>query len=130
MQVSSVGNPNVPFPKVETRRIEASAKVSTAAADGVKADKKVATAAANRPDVPVWKAERNAARELHKSGSTEDWLAARAAWMGTRDAFHAGRRAEIAVPAAPAVDPVLAEVSPAPIAAGVSSPATTQPSAA
>jgi hypothetical protein len=130
MQVSSVRNPNAPLPKVDARSTESSASVSAAAPDGVKADKKVATAAANRSNLPAWKAERNAARELHKTGTTEDWLAARTSWMATRDATHAGRRTEIAVPAALTVAPVQAEVSPAPNAVDVSSPATTQQSAA
>jgi hypothetical protein len=57
-------------------------------------------------------------------------LAARTSWMATREAFHAGRRAGIVVPAAPTVSTVQAEVSPVPIAVGGSSPATTQQSAA
>jgi hypothetical protein len=130
MQVLSVRNPNAPLPKAEVRSTQPSTSVSAAAPGGAKADKKVPTAAANRSDLPAWKAERNAARELHKSGSTEDWLAARTSWMATRDAFHAGRRAEIVVPAAPMVSPAQAEVSPVPIAVEDSSPATTQQSAA
>jgi hypothetical protein len=130
MQVSSVRNSNAPLPKLDARSTVANASVGAVAPDGAKADKKVAPAAANRPELPAWKAERNAARELHKSGSTEDWLAARTSWMATRDAFQASRRAETAVPAAPAIDPVQAEVSPVPVAVDVPSPATTAPSAA
>jgi hypothetical protein len=100
MQVSSVRNTASPLAKTAVRPNEA------ASIDGPQSGKgeKATTAFPVRPELPAWKAERNAARNLHKSGSTEDWLAARTSWMTTRDAAHASRGVETAAPAArPAV---------------------------
>jgi hypothetical protein len=125
MQVSSVQNANAPLLRSASRSTEAKTSISPAQVQGAKADKKVATAAPDRPELPAWKAERNAARELHKSGSTEHWLAARTSWMDARDASHASRWAQVAP--APIVSSVQAEVLPAPIAASAPAPTSTQP---
>ena len=71
------------------------------------AAKKSVPATSGRPDLPAWKAERNAWHDMHKNVSTADWLAARASWISARDAFHASRAPVSSTSPLPTADPVV-----------------------
>jgi hypothetical protein len=118
MQISSLQSANAMLMKSPVSRAAAKAStVSEAEQAGSAVGAEPVTS--KRPDLPVWKTERNAWHDLHKSTLTADWFSARASWMSTRDASQSSPAPVNSISGQPATDPVVPDDAAPPISASV-----------